>query len=145
MASYFDSSAILEVLLGRPRSEAVVECWEADRCRTGSILLEAESVTVLRRVAKHLKLKLEAPLVKKRLAALDTYLEAMVIREVDRDVVDVVRRTPSLANCRSLDALHLATAILFRQNLDEPLEICALDERMRVLAATLDFAVTPRT
>jgi len=40
--------------------------------------------------------------------------------------------------------LHLATAILFRQNLDEPLELCALDERMRALAATLGFAVTPR-
>jgi hypothetical protein len=56
----------------------------------------------------------------------------------------VVRHTPAPADSRSLDALHLATAMLFRHNLDEPLQICALDDRMRALATSLHFAVTPR-
>lgn len=108
-----------------------------------SILLEAETVTVLRRVAKEARLKPTAPLIRARLAALDDWLGAMVVRDIDREVLDLLRSTASLADCRSLDALHLATALLFRQHLEEPIRVCALDRRMRGLAAEHGFETVP--
>ena len=143
MATYYDSSAVLEVLLGGASDRAVVACWEDDPVRVTSVLLEAESVTVLRRAARLAKVEGEAPAVRRRLAALDQYLEAMIVHDVDREVLDIVRRTGSLADCRSLDALLLATALLLRQHLDEPLRMCVLDHRLRRLASAHGFPVLP--
>jgi predicted nucleic acid-binding protein len=137
VATYFDSSALLEILLGGARRRVVAVCWDADPVRLGSTLLEAEAITVLRRVAPR-----SAPPAG-WLDALDRYLDAMIIRDVDREIVDLLRRTTSLGPCRSLDALHLATALLFQKHLDDPLRLCALDERMRRLAAAHGLAVVP--
>jgi len=143
VATYYDSSAILEVLLGGAQRRAVIRCWGADRLRVSSILLEAESLTVLRRVAFDAGLAPGAPAIKKRLDALDDYLGGLVVREVDWDVIEIMRNTAELGNCRSLDALHLGTAILIQQHLDEPLNICTLDRRMRQAASALGFPILP--
>lgn len=143
MATYFDSSAVLEVLLDGPRAGTVATAWDEDPVRMTSVLLEAECVVVLRRAARRVRVAIDGPAVRRRLAALDDYLAAMVVRDIDREVLDVVRRTPSLADMRSLDALHLATALLFRQHLEEPLRVCVLDERLRRLASAHEFAIVP--
>ncbi|MBI4027956.1 MAG: hypothetical protein HY360_23430 [Verrucomicrobia bacterium] len=65
------------------------------------------------------------------------------MREVDRSVLDTLWKTTELAQCRTLDAIHLATAFLFQQQLDEPLRICSLDKRMREQALKLKFKVAP--
>ena len=67
----------------------------------------------------------------------------MIIREVDRDVLETLRRLPALETCRSLDALHLATAMLFQEHLDKRLKLCALDGRMRTAAKRLQLMVVP--
>jgi predicted nucleic acid-binding protein len=143
VATYYDSSAVLEVLLDGPHADAVATWWDEDTVRVTSILLEAECTIVLRRAAQRANLALEAPAVRRRLAALDAYLEAMIVRDVDRDVLDVARRTRSLAGCRSLDAMHLATALLFGQHAEEPLRICVLDQRLRRLASAHGFSIVP--
>jgi predicted nucleic acid-binding protein len=142
VATYWDSSAVLEVLFAGSGRNAVAACWD-DPVRVTSTLLEAESVIVLRRAARRARLRPEAPALQERLAALDEWIDAMIVRDVDREVIDIVRRTASLADCRSLDGLHLATALLFRQHLDEPLRVCALDGRLRHLAAAHGFPVVP--
>jgi predicted nucleic acid-binding protein len=143
MATYFDSSAVLEVLLGGAQAERVAACWDQETDRVTSILLEAEAVTVLRRLQTAGRRKVSGIAVAARLAALDEYLRSMTIQEVDWDVLALLRKTPQLGGCRSLDALHLATAWLFQQHLSEPLNVCSLDADMRRLAEVLAFRVMP--
>lgn len=143
MATYFDSSAVLEVLLGDARSDRIIACWADDGDRVSSILLEAECVTVLRRIEQEGRALRSSANTRKRLEALERYLAGVTIREVDSDVLAVLKQLPVLSSCRSLDAIHLATAMLFQQHLDEPLKLCALDERMRAAGAKLRLAVVP--
>jgi predicted nucleic acid-binding protein len=143
VATYFDSSAVLEVLLGDTRSDRIIDCWADDGDRVSSILLEAECVTVLRRIEQEGRALRSSANTRKRLEALERYLAGVTIREVDSDVLAVLKQLPVLSSCRSLDAVHLATAMLFQQHLDEPLKLCALDERMRAAGAKLRLAVVP--
>ena len=143
MSIYYDSSSLLTVLLNEAGQGMIISLWEADCQRNASILLEAEAVVALRRVARISGLTTDSPCMKARLQELETYLAGVVLRDVDHAVISVLRNTPELANCRSSDALHLATAILFQQQLGEPLRICSLDQRMREQAARLKFKVVP--
>ncbi len=143
MATYFDSSAIVEVLLQGRSAKKIAGLWESDEVRLASILLEAEVVTVLRRIAVPKSRTRRPAAIRKRIALLDRWRESMIVREVDEEIVTILRQTESLAGCRSLDALHLATALLFQQHLDEPLRLCSLDARMREVGTRLSFHVVP--
>ncbi len=143
MATYFDSSAVLEVLLGNAQSDEIIKCWADDSDRVSSILLEAECVTVLRRIETEGRAKRSSANARKRLEAFERYLDGVTIREVDSDVLAILRQLPDLSSCRSLDAIHLATATLFQQHLDEPLKLCTLDQRMRAAGKRMKLAVVP--
>ena len=143
MATYYDSSAVLEVLLIRPHHKEVMAYWDSDQERFSSILLEAETLVSLRRLSYQTNLAIDSPVMKGRFVELENYLQSMELQQVDEDILAILRQTPSLSNCRSLDALHLATAILFQQHLEEPLRICSLDQRLRQLAVALKFGVIP--
>lgn len=145
MATYWDSSALLEILLDGAGAASAARYWRDDEVRLTSVLLEAECVTVLRRAARSLGIAPDAPALHKRVAALEGIRQAMIVRDVDGEVLDVLRRADGLDQCRSLDALHLATAMLFRLHLDEALVICTFDRRMRELATTHGFPVIPVT
>ena len=59
------------------------------------------------------------------------------------DRVLVRARAPFPADpVRTLDALHLATAVLLREALG-PLAVLSLDDRVRVSASGLSFALIP--
>jgi len=143
MATYFDSSALLAVLLDGPGATSVWERWESDPCRVTSILLEAECVTVVRRAARAAGADARSPGIRARLDALHTFVEAMVVHDVDAAVLDVLRRTDALSGARSLDALHVATVLLYRANMDEPLALCTLDRRMVEVAAAVGVETVP--
>jgi predicted nucleic acid-binding protein len=69
--------------------------------------------------------------------------ESISFKIMDASIEDLVRRTPTLSDCRALDAIHLATALYFKNNLDEEIGIVTFDRRMAVLARKLGFSVFP--
>jgi predicted nucleic acid-binding protein len=144
VATYFDSSAILEVLLEGESREAVAECWEDASARVTSTLLGIEAITVLRRAGTQLRRAPNSSLMRARFTALETFLDGMAIHDVNRDVLETLRLTPSLSDCRSLDAVHLATALLFQRHFDQPLAMCTLDQRMRRIAGAHHLTVGPQ-
>jgi hypothetical protein len=60
---------------------------------------------------------------------------------VDRAVVDALAAEPRLGQCRTLDALHLATAADLRARWGAPLAVCTLDAEMTRSATALGFEV----
>ena len=141
MAGYFDSSFILAAVLGQHQTAGCSRIWAGEPVRVSSILLNSECLISLRRIA--VSQGLCAGWVQERMRACEPFLAAIVLKYVDQDVDDIIPREERLAGCRTLDAIHLATALHFQPHLDEPLRICSLDVRLRAVAFQVGFEVLP--
>lgn len=140
MPTYYDASFLLSGFLEtvQPVHHSL---WDDESVKFSSNLLEAECVTVLRRVAA--TRPEAAEFLTTRLEYLDRCLASIHLATVNNEVLRRLRNEPPLAACRTLDALHLVTALLFQDQLDEPLTVCTLDNRMRATAQALGFPVNP--
>jgi predicted nucleic acid-binding protein len=143
MVCYFDSSVILSELLEERADSSLIELWEGSTERFSSNLLKIECIVAIRRVGLAQGFAADAEWPRQRMALLSRYLDAMSFRIVDDSIEEIIRATPDLSDCRTLDAIHLATALYFKPHVDEPIGIVTLDRRMRSLAERLGFAVLP--
>ena len=143
MPGYYDSSFLLASLLDQPGRDKLIPLWDDEPIRVSSILLEAECLTVLRRAAASQPAAAGEPFLALRMDFLEQYLAAVSLKNHDEEVNRCLRNEKQLGLCRTLDAIHLATAILFQEQFDSPLTICSLDKQMREVAATIGFTVAP--
>ena len=74
---------------------------------------------------------------------LEQFFSGINFKFIDQSIEEVIRKNANLALCRSLDAIHLATALYFRPHLDEELCICSLDRRLREFAVKFDLKILP--
>ena len=65
-----------------------------------------------------------------------------IVQAMDREIVERARRSFPREPIRTLDAIHLATALITRDLVTE-LQLLSLDERIRRSAADLGFEVVP--
>jgi predicted nucleic acid-binding protein len=139
MPGYFDSSVVLSLLLGDQHAAQALELWHAELDRVSSVLLEIECRTVLRRLPAA-----ELPDRQRRIAEqrLALALEEVTLKPVGDDIVAVVRETHSLGGCRTLDAVHLATALYFRAAAEADFRVYTFDLSMAELARRLGFRVS---
>jgi predicted nucleic acid-binding protein len=136
MPTCFDSSVVVALLSREPRSARALELWEGNPDRVGSILLAIESEVALRRLAV-----VRPSLSKEASERLSSFIAEVTLKHVDDDVVGIVRATPKLARCRSLDAVHLATALHFAGLSDEPTVMVTFDARMAEVATGVGLKV----
>jgi len=135
VTAYLDTSALLRLVLGEPG--ALEELRGADAL-VSSELLAVES----RRTIDRLRVKGRLPPEEavERLELVSEWLEAVDL---------VLLRAPILARASdplplplgSLDALHLATALVWRDRLDQPLVVATHDSVLGLAARTFGFAV----
>ena len=140
MIAYAESSAVLTWLLGEPQ-EAAVRRLLADAERVvASTLTRVECARALSRglIAERLSLADELA----ALQLLDRVSSSWVTLEMTGRVLDrAVARFPR-EPVRTLDAFHLATALMFHEAAGA-LTMVSLDERIRENAADLGLAVAP--
>lgn len=139
MPTYFDSSVVVSLFVDEPLSARAGALWLADEDRVSSSLLPIECINAQRRASSGGRVIAHGAA--SRLAAL---LEEVTLKQVDDDVVEIVRRTPALTRCRSLDVVHLATALHFAERSDEPLVMATFDARMAEAAAAVGLKVSGR-
>jgi predicted nucleic acid-binding protein len=147
MVRYFDSSFILSLLFAEHAGGSMDELWRSPaRCLASNLLL-IECVIAIRRVARSQpRSSGEAAgerWARSRLAALDRILTDFDLKVVDRSIEEIIRSTPVLAECRTLDAIHLATALHFKPAVEGELEVVTLDRTMRSVARKLGLSVRP--
>ena len=143
MVCYYDSSFILAAILEQQPSGALASCWDGVGIRLSSTVLKIECLLGLRRAAVIQRLPPDGPWVEERVYLLHKYSEAMDCKQVDDEIEALVRGTTELSACRTLDAIHIATALYFKPHLDEPIRIVTLDKRMKEVAARIGFSVLP--
>ena len=135
MTAYLDTSALLRLVLGEPG--ALEELRNAETL-VSSELLAVES----RRTIDRLRVKgsLSPEEAVERLDLVSEWLEAVDL---------VLLRAPILARASdplplplgSLDALHLATALVWRDRLNQPLVVATHDSVLGLAARTFGFDV----
>lgn len=86
---------------------------------------------------------LEEAVAAERRARLRTAVEHWILFDLDPDIVDRARRPFPKEPVRTLDAIHLATAVL-AQSLVPDLELLSLDDRVRGAAALMSLRLLPR-
>lgn len=62
-------------------------------------------------------------------------------RQLDESVFRVVKTNRILNECKTLDSLHLATALIFMYSIDEPIEILGYDSNMNKVGKKLGFII----
>ena len=139
MICYYDSSIVLAILLDEPRKAEAQELWSAANSRVSSLLLKLESITVLRRTYEHNKAKLDPSWLTKKTIELGEYMNEVNFRIVDSEIDQIVNLRKDLARCRTLDAIHMATAIDINKAVTEQFCFYTFDGNLLDLARSLRF------
>ena len=135
MIAYLDTSVLLRVLLGQP--DRLVEWPEIER-GVGSALVKVECLRVLDR------LRLREDLPPEELAL---RREAVYSLTAEMEIVEptwpVLRRAgqPFPVPLSTLDALHLATALLWRDTRGEELVMATHDRELALAARSCGLSV----
>lgn len=137
---YAESSAVLAWLLGDDRGDEVVQALKGASAVTASdlTLVECERVLIRAWSLDHITEAERADQSAQLARAAATWIRM----RVDDEVVERTRRPFPVEPVRSLDALHLASALVVRSAVPG-LEILTLDQRIRENAERLGFQVLP--
>ena len=137
---YAESSAILAWLLGESVQDVVIARLSAADEIVTSALTGVECARGLRRA--RLDRRVSAVQESAALRLLDDALAGWHVMDLTDDVLAAAREAFPREPVRTLDALHIASAMVLYQALDA-LEVLSLDERVRENAAELGMTVVP--
>ena len=140
MNLYAESSAVLAWLLGDDGGDEAREHLSTARLVLTSDLTLIECDRVLHRVAAVGELS-EAEALGRR-TLLSTAAEHWVVFAIDGEMAERARRPLPREPIRTLDAVHIATALVIRR-LVTGLRLLTLDERIRRNAVEFGFEVIP--
>jgi len=143
MVIYIDSSFLLSILFNEKAFEISKKIWMDYNYKVSSLLLESECIVTLRRFYKNNKPNLEKKWLSIKEEELSNLLDEVNIRIFDEDILAYIKLKQDLSNCRTLDAIHLATALEFKDNLGTDISICTYDQKMRKTAHKLNFSILP--
>jgi len=135
LIAYVDASVLLRVALGQPNSLAE---WEAVERGVASALVLTESLRTWDRL--RLRVSLADTEVAARRAMILSIVASLEIADVDAGVLQRAAE-PMPTELGTLDAIHLATALLWRDATGEDLTIATHDLALATAAEAYGFAV----
>ena len=135
MIAYLDSSVLLRVILGQRNA---VKEWPAIERGIASALVEVECLRTLDRLRVSERLSDEE--IALRREAVFRLLEAMEIIDLTRPILTRAAQ-PLPTALGTLDAIHLATALLWREARQEDLVMATHDTLLAIAARAGGFHV----
>ena len=135
MIAYVDTSVLLRVALGQ--ADALPEWRQVDRGVT-SALTRVEGLRTLDRL--RLRARLADAEVARRRAIILQLLDSLELVEVDSLVLDRAAQ-PQPTELGTLDAIHLATALLWRETVHAELVMASHDVALATAAQAHGFRV----
>lgn len=140
MKLYAESSAVLAWLMGERKGDEILKLLSAAEVVTASDLTLVESDRVLIRAVATGEIA-EGQAVERR-AELNRVGAHWNILKLEEEVIERARRPFPSEPLRTLDALHLACALVARSAIPE-LVMVSLDRRLRSSAQLLGFPLIP--
>ena len=135
MTAYVDTSVLLRIALGQ--ADALPEWRQIDRGIT-SVLARVEGLRTLDRV--RLRTQLADREVARRRSIILQLLGSLELVELDSLVLDRAAQ-PQPTELGTLDAIHLATALLWRESFDAKLVMATHDVALGTAAEAHGFRV----
>lgn len=128
MIAYLESSVLLRIVLGQRNA---LKQWPAIEQGVASALVEVECLRTLDRL--RLAQRVPEKEIALRREAIYRLLDAMEIVELTRSVLERAAQ-PLPTSLGTLDALHLVTALLWRQRRAVPIVMATHDEALAMAA-----------
>ncbi len=72
-----------------------------------------------------------------KIKILEGLLEEINIRSFNRSITDILKTNENLSHAKTLDSIHLATALYFSYHLDQEIRIFSYDKNMNRVAMKL--------
>lgn len=135
MIAYLDSSVLLRVILGQRNA---VKEWRTIERGVASALVEVECLRTLDRL--RVSERLSDEVIALRREAVFRLLESMEVIDLTRPVLTRASQPFSTA-LGTLDAIHLATALVWREGKQEDLVMATHDTALAVAARASGFRV----
>ena len=135
MIAYVDASVILRLALGQPNG---LTEWSKLQRGVSSALITTESLRTLDRL--RLRAKLSDAEVATRRSAILSLIASLELVELDAAVLDRASQ-PMPTELGTLDAIHLATALLWKEMTASDLTIATHDEALGLSAKAHGLAV----
>lgn len=135
MITYLDSSVVLRIVLGAP---APLAGWRDIEQSIASSLLRLECLRTLERMRLAEKTPAEVIAIRKK--TVDHLMTAVDLFDVTNGILQRAAQR-FVAPLKTLDAIHLATALTFRHERQENLAFATHDEQLGRAANALDFPV----
>ncbi len=136
MIAYLDSSVILRVVLGQ---RGALREWKAIETGVASALLEVECLRTLDRL--RLLERIPDGEIARRREAVYRIIEALTVIEPTRPVLARAAQ-PFPVILGTLDAIHLATALVWRERSGTDLVMATHDASLGLAARAVGFRVT---
>jgi len=133
--AYVDASVLLRVVLGEP---GALPEWNQIERGVSSALILTESLRTLDRLRLHVKLS--DPEVATRRAAVLSLIASLEIVEIDAAVLERAAQ-PMPTELGTLDAIHLATALLWRETTRAQVVMATHDRALALAALAHGLAV----
>jgi predicted nucleic acid-binding protein len=130
---------VLAILLDEKKKTEAYEYWQDSSIRVSSILLRIETVVSLRRTYEYYKNRLDDAWLAEKSKLLDEYLNEVNYRIIGTKIEREIYLKKELSKCRSLDAIHIATALKFREMNNVDVVLYTFDKTMYELAEHYRF------
>ena len=140
MFGYFDSSLFLAILLDENRQDEAVYIWKSNSIKISSILLKIETNVSLLKFYKQNEYKLGINWLNEKKTLRKKLLKEVFLNDITESFADAMEQNDILAKCKSLDAIHIATALDISEKYGRSeVCICSFDKNMLKVAKELGF------
>lgn len=136
---YVDSSLLLSIILEDSHYEQAYYLWENNELKVSSKLIQIESIITIKRLNSLNFAKTDKNWLKEKIKILAELLKEINLLNMNNDVIHLISENDKLANVKSLDAIHIATALIFQKYSDEKLTIGTFDNQFKKLCKELNF------
>lgn len=140
MIVYIDSSILLSIIFQEESLTKSKEIWKKSKIRVSSILLEAECKICIKRTYLHNKKKVTSTWKDKKLSELQKLIDEISLKNIDSSTIEKIDKEDTLAGCRTLDAIHLATALEFKNEIGDDFHIFSYDKEFNKIAIELGLS-----
>ncbi|EMY76027.1 PIN domain protein [Leptospira weilii serovar Ranarum str. ICFT] len=115
MVQYIETSVILSLVFEDNFYDKAAFIWNKPAEKTSSILTSIEGLIVLRRYFKNQRKSLPSNWISKQEKKLKELLSECNLVRVDERIESIITIKKDISDCRSLDGIHVATAIYLKE------------------------------
>lgn len=141
MALYVDTSFLLNIIYFEPGFERNMEKINESSVIFSSLLIEIEAYRSLNYTFNKNRKILSDNWYQDTHSFIQKVISNFNLKNIDAEIKNEFKKNKNISDLKSLDAIHLSTALFIKPLISESLIFCTLDEKLREVALRFGFQV----